>query len=108
MHTPGPWHLGPDDPETETREIFPDHYRGDPNEEDRGLIAFVSQWKGQCHPSDMAEAAANARLISAAPDLLAACKGLLNHALAEHQFAGERLIESVRAAIAKAEGESEG
>ena len=50
----------------------------------------------------------NARLIAAAPDLLAACKGLLDHALAEHQFAGERLIESARTAIAKAEGGSKG
>lgn len=49
------------------------------------------------------EAEANARLIAAAPDLLAACADLLQHAsLTEHMSAAS--VERARAAIAKATG----
>lgn len=51
------------------------------------------------------ELLANARLIAAAPELLAACQDLLNHAsVTEHMSAHS--VEQARAAIAKALWES--
>lgn len=60
--------------------------------------------------TDKAHAEANARLIAAAPDLLAACKALLQFEDAEIGESGGELEDSmravamIRAAIAKAEG----
>ena len=66
-HTPGPWHFMP--------ATSPDEFivrdRGS-----SGGFAPIARIKGDKR-STMAEAAANARLIAAAPELLEAVKGLL-------------------------------
>jgi hypothetical protein len=51
-------------------------------------------------------ATANARLIAAAPDLLAALKAILlmRHAMSQNAHVDDRLCEIAEAAIAKAEG----
>lgn len=92
-HTPGPWHVG----ETATTIVFAsDHYA-------------VCDAKVFHHVRDDSEPAANARLIAAAPDLLAA----LRLFLADERFqvtvggnpnAVEQMLAQARAAIAKAEG----
>lgn len=104
-HTPGPWWI--------ERRV------GDAlqvNAEHRGkgssyCVASVNHWEG---PADLA----NARLIAAAPDLLAALKDLadwlaygLNKAdgaepTAEDHVACERVAAQARAAVDKAEGRS--
>lgn len=59
-HTPGPWeHFGPGNPQV---------YGGDP----KRRVCVLDRLTG----ADMAEDYANARLIAAAPDLLAALKAL--------------------------------
>ncbi len=87
-HTPGPWKwdfdlLGPD--EKPILEIG---------------MGYDGQWGGES-PND-----ANARLIAAAPDLLAALKKLADHFEAEMRAHNgiPPLLFNARAAIAKAEG----
>lgn len=64
-HTPGPW-------------IVTDEHPNNPTIRRRGEYALASTYP-QRGPDGIAahDADANARLIAAAPDLLAACKGLL-------------------------------
>lgn len=84
-HTPGPWKVSP------TSHHAHDYRIDGPD----GLMDF-----------DADEARANARLISAAPDLLAVCQRMLR----EIEFGGTNataircMIEDAKAAIAKAEG----
>lgn len=94
-HTPGPWEW--DEPSnwygTAARVMVREPY---------GKIAQVqlSGWK----PRSMA--IANARLIAAAPDLLAACEAALEACELEMQFIldNNKLRETLQAAIAKAKG----
>lgn len=93
-HTPGPWHLSPDgrgiyqgrsgDTDVYVAEIFPNY----------GLT--------------IEEANANARLIAAAPELLAALRILTEHAQEQYPHIeserGQRDIAQALAAITKAEG----
>ena len=82
-------------------------------------ICILGDWRGDGSYSDVAEIApqerqealANARLISAAPDLLAACHALMRaEAMQEGKRGGEIMgqislaIDAARAAIAKATG----
>jgi hypothetical protein len=87
QHTPGPWMAGPMVGESDTIWIG----NGD------GYVAQVTRIDG-LEPIDWADAA----LIAAAPDLLAACQAVLD----EFPAADGRRIESVkaicRAAITKA------
>lgn len=89
-HTPGPWFL------SRTMEQV---------ESAGPSIARVIY--GTRHES-LAEFAANARLIAAAPDLLAACRlALATHSLSESEPGGPKLSDvskALRAAISKAEG----
>lgn len=88
-HTPGPWHV-----------------------EARGVnltVIFAGSAKGtRASPclimdGDESEREANARLIAAAPDLLAACKDALFH-LEGDSYCADIEIQACIAAIAKAEG----
>lgn len=56
-----------------------------------------------CHLEGCNNADANARLIAAAPELLAACKMVVERVLESDQVTLEEL-DQVKAAIAKAEG----
>jgi hypothetical protein len=103
-HTPGPWHVNGD------------CWVGfDRNNAEAGGYQF-------CAVAHVMERIgcldANARLIAAAPDLLAACKDLMPHAERAIKTLNEQMIgslypsintatlERARAAIAKAEGKS--
>lgn len=101
-HTPGPWHramCNPEDGEI-TRVI-------------ESNVAVKAGWNtvvALCGNPDNLEAIANANLIAAAPDLLAACEGVLDsifERMSENNRAGYRDEEAMlRAAIAKAKGEA--
>ena len=96
QHTLGPW-------ETRGFVISKDYY----GRYGHRSVAIVSASTGMC---TVAEARANARLIAAAPDLLAACEATLN-AMDAGVINGSVAIitapikSSLRAAIAKAKGE---
>ena len=84
-HTPGPWHT----------EEYGDSIRVSNLD---GLVVVMDDGKGPLTMDD-------ARLISAAPDLMAACKLALE--LLPNQGCAELgCAEKLRAAIAKAEGRS--
>jgi hypothetical protein len=92
MHTPGPWiasEAGPDS----LAEI-----------RSASSTTPVVNWQGfdDCFREDD-EHNANARLIAAAPDLLAACKVALEY-LAPVCISSQAIPNMLRAAIAKAEG----
>jgi hypothetical protein len=104
-HTPGPWHYVGDSLTHRQFDIY------SPGAAPRQHICTVNNlsvdalWK-----RDAQQAEANARLIAAAPDLLAALRALMaldvkGHALADRlQFsdAGRALLNQCRAAIARA------
>jgi len=79
-HTPGPWQL-----------------EGEVVSSESNKVIHVPPWSPR-HP----ELHANAQLIAAAPDLLAACERVIE---AEWGNAHEKTLEIVRAAVAKALGE---
>lgn len=82
-HTPGPWSADHDNVRTPA---------------DGGMVAKVAG-------DTDAQAYANARLIAAAPDLLAALRDLVSaEGLPEGYANRAMLIDAARAALAKAEG----
>jgi len=101
LHTPGPWHV---------RDLHPGrctfNIGTNPNDPYEGEVAVV--FRAGRHVQ--AHHKANARLIAAAPDLLAALKRLLatqypgteNH----HETGCRCVIHEAQTAIAKAEGRS--
>lgn len=104
-YTPGPWEVagynGHDFTHEVTTAVRPSS--------ERELIASVVAYP---HPPRSEEAEANARLISAAPELLAVCKALLRapSACSAGQGSVTLLIQNFHlrdaaAAIAKAEGQ---
>jgi len=104
-HTPGPWVLGNENNQCCDVEC------GD-GRTSVSLNRFDSLMRDESHIS-RAERLANARLIAAAPDLLAALKGLRAAALSEYVSCDcpnasicRPSIKAADAAIAKAEGES--
>ncbi len=89
-HTPGPWKSVPTAAHTHWADIV----------DERGYVVAQSQ---NLYGSEVA--IDTARLIAAAPDLLAACKALLAaYDAAEAAGHGTILKDTARAAIAKAEG----
>lgn len=94
-HTPGPWEANDTDGEH--------HAIVSPTDESPDHFTVI------CIGPNAATENANARLISAAPDLLAAledCVGILDHLLRLSPVHGYRRdIAAARAAIAKAKGE---
>jgi len=85
-HTPGPW--------TRNRAI---------NTVDMGRYSVICPF-GADSKKHVSEIEANMRIISAAPDLLAALESLLDDSDV-CEVAGEDAIEQARTAIAKAKGE---
>lgn len=90
-HTPGPWLI--------VRE------RGDIN-----IVSDTVPYVAQVFPCPAVDVDYNARLIAAAPDLLAALEDALDavefHCIGKYQTAsGPKLIDVIRAAIAKAKGD---
>ena len=94
-HTPGPWEFGPSHSSTGLAGQLVVRPAGEfPHGE---WVADVGSMY-----DDHREA--NARLIAAAPDLLAALQKVVNHADAGTAAILDRLVEEARAAIAKATG----
>lgn len=96
-HTPGPWKFVPSDDTPGHREPAVVYIKNK-RFEFSGGIAF-----------DAHETEANARLISASPDLLAACKvadQFLDHLANSWEVCRhtQAMIDQIKAAIAKAEG----
>lgn len=104
-HTPGPWHIGSD--------------HGDPREQELDYVYDQSGWPffvgvqetrtGKCdyHPATGIQSVEDARLIAAAPDLLAALDCMVKVFNAKEPpdaIVGFAAIERGRGAIAKAEG----
>lgn len=92
-HTPGPWGY-----DAERREIF-----SDTDEHGCGWIALVLGNDSNERRLPPGEQAANANLIAAAPDLLAACEELLIY-LGDWDDMENETCAAARKAIAKAKG----
>ena len=92
-HTPGPWKITEDD-------YGHEHWFGGAGE---GQICVNGWVNGGCkkYPSKWRKLQANARLIAAAPELLAALKALTDNGRVPPTGAA---FSKARAAIAKAEG----
>lgn len=93
-HTPGPWAYDAD-----SQEVFSDDAR-----HGAGWIAFIKGNDGEGRPLTEPERLANARLIAAAPDLLAAAIDALE--TFERRFPDSPTAHDLRAAIARATGEA--
>jgi len=93
-HTQGPWAVS-------------NYYAGKASISGKdwgGFATVVTRLDGD--ENDSVEGLANARLIAAAPDLLAALEDMLNLTLDEDDIAVSSRIAKARAAIAKAKGEA--
>ena len=111
QHTPGPWEVTHHKVGSKTLFGVRNQAFGAPNvfpghliEEGSGLPDWA---RGTVLHSWSTDKEADARLIAAAPDLLAACKALYADVLALKHFdteAGCALLDRVKVAIAKAEG----
>lgn len=106
QHTPGPWRLS-------DFEVHPTMWKGAENTRSLALIARISSWGGDANEL-REQAAANAQLIAAAPELLAGAQVVLawwNEWAARQPLddsiedAEWREFQVLRAAIAKATGE---
>lgn len=94
QHTPGPWESRPHD--------YPEIVRAPGG----GSVAHCGEEHDVYHGSDPEVAVANARLIAAAPDLLAACEAVSrspkSQAYRDAYIVSEETMRTVLAAIAKA------
>ena len=90
-YTPGPWGI------SNASEYPPEEMSVGPEDSDE-VVCWINDG---VEPDDVVEA--NARLIAAAPELLAACKMLLSCSL-PRDVSGMRMVDAALAAIAKAEG----
>jgi hypothetical protein len=97
-HTPGPWQLARFNPERATVEVET-VARGDELPDQGCFIALVGAYGAGI------EDAPEARLIAAAPDLLAALEYILDWSPDGSKWSGETARDMGRAAIAKARGE---
>lgn len=93
MHTPGPWTLG-DDPCV----IESEHA-----DNDLGFVAMVLP-SPELSWDMTGEREANARLIAAAPELLAALQSIMSGQLCGNVDTDAQRFQAARAAIAKATG----
>ncbi len=98
-HTPGPWAFTEGDVE---RRAMSEVFKA--KDKTYGIALVNCEWS---NPSARAEDIANARLIAAAPDLLAACKSIMELLLNGSPTVPSAPIKAgVLDAIAKAEGTS--
>ena len=102
QHTPGPWYQPMRYSPEDGCDIPAGHVEGPMGQ----LVASFAEF------SSLAEVAANARLVTAAPDLLAACEAVTRRAVMLSGFPQQRdawtgEIVTCRAAIAKARGQAE-
>lgn len=94
MHTPGRWHIGTHNELDGSGDLIPVHSVYGQS----GLrVAKIEAWMGAYD----AEIAANARLIAAAPEMLEVLHTCLKMF---SPLSNDSVAESIRAAIAKAEG----
>ena len=91
-HTPGPWEVGRGYARTHSTPI---RWKGE-------NLAWICGMDS-AHEFSLEQTLANARLISAAPDMLAALEGLLSDNYLADPINADRMAEA-RAAIAKAKG----
>lgn len=91
QHTPGPWRTGPS-------HVVQYQWH---DEQNRRCTSWIAECVGD-HPPGEIEA--NARLIAAAPELLAACELIDAYLYATARKSNERQI--VQAAIARATGDA--
>lgn len=98
-HTPGPWAYDAD-----SKEVF-----ASAEQYGCGWIALVEGNDSDDQPLAAEMQAANARLIAAAPELLAALKELVDYDDGSNEPGefGYEILQRCKAAIAKAEGRSE-
>jgi hypothetical protein len=99
-HTPGPWHVERDGDETMV-------WSGRTEQQAQWAIADVCGTASGIVGLRLGEGIANARLIAAAPDLLAALKAIAAiqyNRLDAEQGELSQHVEIAKAAIAKAEG----
>lgn len=96
-HTPGPWQA-----DSEGREGWAVNYDSCA---EWSHVAVVRPNSEGSRPVDDDEAEANARMIAAAPELLAALKKLLNETDDGTQLCARHIVDDCKAAIAKAEGQ---
>jgi hypothetical protein len=101
--TPGPWRVV----ETPTKSRFSAGWREiqGPGPRWQGVVWADWYQAGEDTYSGVKISEADAHLIAAAPDLLAALQELLEYA-AVSEIPGEAYIQQARAAIAKAEGKA--
>ena len=98
-HTPGPWYIGKDTGD-QNRHIYAEQMVcSDDGEEWHPLIACTDD------DEQLIDWQANARLIAAAPDLLAALQQCVEHGI--FPSAVEHVRAAARAVIAKATGDRE-
>lgn len=95
-HTPGPWQVWYGGLDGDTYFTIGSKY---------GDVSGVVCDYAVPSPRPSAEVRANARLIAAAPDLLAACQAALPYVEQMPWPAPERVVDAVRAAVAKATGQ---
>jgi hypothetical protein len=95
-HTPGPWQLARFNANRATVEVET-VARGDELPDQGYFIALVGSYAAEPGP--------DARLIAAAPDLLAALEYILDWSPDGSKWSGETARDMGRAAIAKARGE---
>lgn len=95
-HTPGPWRFDPENHRIISETAFEDYTDGDDERIPKSIVCLIGAMGGT-------DTKADARLIAAAPDLLAALRCLLD--AAPLKYSGKRSVdarEQARAAIAKA------
>lgn len=112
-HTPGPWHAELSEPFTlggDSREVVALDGNGNVT---RGICSFMLDTDGHPNGKDFIEDVANAKLIAAAPELVAACDDLLE-LFGQAVFTlddqndkpmVENRLNAIRSAISKAKGQ---
>ena len=98
-HTPGPWFLSANIPTSRS----PFRAFGIHAQTSTGMRRNIVNWGGLSSASTP-ESQANARLIAAAPDLLAALQEFVGAVGAGAKFADVSVVDYARTAIAKAKG----
>lgn len=107
-HTPGPWFFGiSGSPE---RGPVPFDYRAPGYYDNVGIFGADGEEVVGCSEYEVFRSPADARLIAAAPDLLAACEALADMVSDNYELLGyatvPRELDAAQTAITKAKGET--